>query len=134
MDRLAAARGSVVAAVVATGVVLGELPTPVTSLALVGPFIAGAVSDPVKFDGAAEGAVAAGVAVPLTMIAVGVARYLTFQGTDSALQLLWLTGGPQAVGAVFVGFPLALAVGALAGWLGRLVRDLATGDISIAGF
>lgn len=133
MDRRASAAGSVVAAVLATGVVLAELPTPVTSLALLGPFVAGAMSQPGTFDGAVEGAAAAGVAVPLTMVAVGVFRYLQFQGTDSALQLLWLTGGPQAIGAVFVGVPLALVVGALAGWLGRLARDLATGDISIAG-
>ncbi|MFW5911785.1 MAG: hypothetical protein ACOCSD_03265 [Halolamina sp.] len=133
MDRRAPLLGSVVASVIATGVVLAELPTPGMGLALVGPFAAGVVSEPVKYDGALEGAVAAGVAVPLSMIVVGVSRYVAFQGTESPLQLLWLTGGPQAIGAVFVVLPLALGAGAVVGWGGRLVRDLVTGGVSIAG-
>jgi len=133
MDRRAALLGSVVAAVVATALVLTRLPTVVTLFALVGPCLAGVLSDPEKFDGAVEGAVAAGVAVPLTMIAVAVGRLFVFQGVDSPLQVLWLTGGPQAIGGIFIVFPLALVVGALAGWGGRLVRDPAGGAVSVAG-
>lgn len=133
MDRRASLLGSVVASVVAIATVLATLPTPLTAVALAGPFLAGTVSDPERFDGAVEGAVAAGVAVPLTMLGVAIARFLAFQGSDSPFQLLWLTGGPQAIGAIFVVFPLALVAGASVGWLGQLARDLATGDVSIAG-
>jgi len=63
MDRRAALLGSVVAAVIATGVALTELPTAVTMSALAGPFLAGAVGEPAKFDGAVEGMVAAGVSI-----------------------------------------------------------------------
>lgn len=133
MDRRATLLGSVVAAVVATALVLARLPTVVTLFALVGSFLAGVVSESEKFAGAVEGAVAAGVAVPLTMIAVAVGRLFAFQGVDSPLRVLWITGGPQAIGGIFIVFPLALVVGALAGWGGRLIRDLADGDVSVAG-
>ena len=110
-----------------------ELPTAVTMSALAGPFLAGAVGEPAKFDGAVEGMVAAGVAVPLAIVAVAISWFLTFQATEAPLRLLWLTGGPQAIGAVFVVLPLALVGGAMTGWLGQLVRDLATAGVSIAG-
>ena len=133
MDRRAALLGSVVACLLVTGIVVAELPTPVTAAALAGPLLAGVVSEPARFDGALEGAVAAGAAVPLGTLGVAVARFLTFQGADSPLRLLWLTGGPQAIGAVFIVLPLALVAGALVGWLGQLVRDLATSGVSVAG-
>ncbi|GAB7095551.1 hypothetical protein JCM30237_27050 [Halolamina litorea] len=112
---------------------LSGLPTAATLSALLGAFLAGVVSTPDSYDGAVEGAVAAGVAVPLTMVGVGIARYVAFQGLDSPMQALWITGGPQAIAGLFVVFPLALAVGALVGWLGRLARDLASGGVSLAG-
>ncbi|MFW5935560.1 MAG: hypothetical protein ACOCQL_06895 [Halolamina sp.] len=132
MDRRGALLGVVIASLLATGVVLAELPTPVTLAGLAGPVLAGAVSRPERYDGAVEGAVAGGGAVPLTMLVVAGSRLQTFQGTDTPFQLLWLTGGPQAISGVFVVFPLALAAGAVAGWLGRFARDLGSGGVSIA--
>lgn len=118
--------GAILTTTIATVIVLLEGPRYTFALAAVGPMVAGASSGSSKYDGAVEGAASAGTAVPVVVFVVAAFRLFVFRGnSNSPFELLWYSTGPQAIGAMFVVFPLALAIGAAVGWLGLLIYDVA---------
>ena len=127
MDRSASLLGAGLAALTAIVIILSGLPRYAFLITGIGPIFAGALANSSNYEGAAEGTISAGTAVPITLVVIVLVRLIEFQRVD----LLWLTTGPQAIGSIFIIFPLSLVCGAILGWLGQLFRDIVGGDISI---
>lgn len=102
-------------------------------IAAPGPFLAGYLARADNLEGAVEGLLSVPVGAAVPVVVAFVTEFLTLgsMGVAWKIEFLWRGVGFYAVvGLLFV--PLACGLGAALGWVGRLVRDIVGGGVSIA--